>query len=177
MAQVPGGDGYYSNAYQQIQPKQSVVIPPRPPPQNLHERQAPHVCPLLPAHDSRESSRNRTLQVPPPTTRIPTDQDFFVLDPATGRHLPNADFLKTHFLNEGRLSHAHALFILEQTTAMMSREPNMLQVPGPVVGTPLTVPYVLRVLSLIVAFADHPSLRRHPWTVCESPPLLVAALV
>ncbi|KAI0654987.1 Metallo-dependent phosphatase [Cubamyces menziesii] len=114
MALRPGENGYYSNAYHQMQPNQSVVIPniPPSPTRNLQERQAPHV--------------------PPPATHIPTDDEFYVFDPHTGRHRPNVDYLKTHFFREGRISHHHAMFILDQATDLMSREPNLLAVPGPV---------------------------------------------
>ncbi|KAH9896538.1 Metallo-dependent phosphatase [Cubamyces lactineus] len=114
MAQRPGENGHYSNAYYQMQPNQSVVIPniPPSPTRNLQERQAPHV--------------------PPPATHIPTDDEFYAFDPHTGRHRPNVDYLKNHFFREGRISHHHALFILEQATDLMSREPNLLAVSGPV---------------------------------------------
>lgn len=46
MAHMPGDDGYYSNAYDQLSTKsQSVVLPniPPSPTKNLQARQAPHV--------------------------------------------------------------------------------------------------------------------------------------
>ncbi|KAI0828560.1 Metallo-dependent phosphatase [Trametes gibbosa] len=114
MAHMPGDDGFYSNDVHQMQSNQSVVIPnlPPSPTRNLQERQAPHV--------------------PPPATQLPTDAQFYVRDPHTGRDRPNVEFLREHFLREGRLSHDQAMFILDQTTDLMSREPNLLQVPSPV---------------------------------------------
>ncbi|KAI9066182.1 hypothetical protein FKP32DRAFT_413968 [Trametes sanguinea] len=114
MAYMAAEDGYYSNAYHQMQAKQSVPISHAPPSptRNLQERQAPHV--------------------PPPATHIPTDEEFFVFDPHTGRNRPNVEYLRQHFFHEGRISHQHALFILEQATDLMSREPNLLAVPSPV---------------------------------------------
>ncbi|KAI8973154.1 Metallo-dependent phosphatase [Trametes punicea] len=114
MEHMATGNGYYSNAYYQMQSKQSVAVSNVPPSpiRNLQERQAPHI--------------------PPPAIHIPTDDEFFVLDPHTGRHRPNVEYLKQHFFHEGRISHQHALFILEQATDLMSREPNLLAVPSPV---------------------------------------------
>ncbi|KAI0644098.1 Metallo-dependent phosphatase [Trametes meyenii] len=113
MAQMPGGDGYFSNAYHQMQSKQSVApnLPPSPP-KDLQARQAPHVA--------------------APAAHIPEDNDFYVLDPHTGRHRPNVEYLRQHFFHEGRISHQQALFILDQATDLMSREANLLQVPSPV---------------------------------------------
>ncbi|KAI0780365.1 Metallo-dependent phosphatase [Trametes elegans] len=115
MAQAAGGNGYYSNAYHHMQSKQSVDIPniPPSPTRNLQERQAPHV--------------------PPPATHIPSDDDFYVQDHHTGRHRPNVDYLRQHFFHEGRISHEQAMFILDQATDLMSREPNLLHVPSPVI--------------------------------------------
>ena len=57
-----------------------------------------------------------------------------MLDPHTGRHRPNVELLRKHFFHEGRLSHPQAIFILEQTTDLMSREANLINVPSPVTG-------------------------------------------
>ncbi|KAI0704532.1 Metallo-dependent phosphatase [Earliella scabrosa] len=113
MAHMPGDNGYYSNAYQHTQSKQSVVLPEPPSPsRNLQERQAPHI--------------------PPPAAHIPRDEEFYVLDLHSGRLRPNVELLQQHFFHEGRISEKQALFILEQTTDLMTREPNLLQVPSPV---------------------------------------------
>lgn len=49
-----------------------------------------------------------------------------------GELLPNADFLKQHFFHEGRLTEAQALYILQQATNLLSREPNLVNVDSPV---------------------------------------------
>jgi serine/threonine-protein phosphatase 2B catalytic subunit len=49
-----------------------------------------------------------------------------------GGRRPDAEFLKDHFFREGRLTEAQALFILEEATDMLEKEPNMLEVAGPV---------------------------------------------
>ncbi|KAI0700677.1 Metallo-dependent phosphatase [Cerioporus squamosus] len=115
MSRAGSDTGYYSNAYYEAAQKQSVVVPPTvpSPTRNLQERQAPHIT--------------------PPAAHIPSDEAFYTLDPHTGRHRPNVDLLRQHFFHEGRLSQEQALFILEQTTDLMTREPNLLQVPSPVI--------------------------------------------
>jgi serine/threonine-protein phosphatase 2B catalytic subunit len=52
-----------------------------------------------------------------------------------GGRRPDPEFLKDHFFREGRLTDAQALFILEEATDMLTREPNMLEVNGPVTST------------------------------------------
>ncbi|THH29331.1 hypothetical protein EUX98_g4858 [Antrodiella citrinella] len=49
-----------------------------------------------------------------------------------GQLKPNVRMLRNHFFREGRLTEEQALFILERTTALMSQEPNMLRIKGPV---------------------------------------------
>lgn len=63
-----------------------------------------------------------------------------MLDVVTGTRKPNIEFLKDHFFHEGRLTEEQAMWILEETTKLMSKEPNLLRVKGPVTGThmPLT---------------------------------------
>lgn len=50
---------------------------------------------------------------------------------------PHPELVKDHFLHEGRLSEEQALFILTEVTALMSREPNMLVLSGPITGMQL----------------------------------------
>jgi serine/threonine-protein phosphatase 2B catalytic subunit len=75
-------------------------------------------------------------QVPsiaPPAATKPTDDEFFVYDRLGGAK-PDPNFLRSHFLREGRLSEKQAMFILHQATDVLSREPNMLAVHSPVTG-------------------------------------------
>jgi serine/threonine-protein phosphatase 2B catalytic subunit len=51
-----------------------------------------------------------------------------------GRRKPNADFLREHFLREGRLTEVQALSLLRQATDMLTTEPNVLKVKSPVTG-------------------------------------------
>lgn len=45
---------------------------------------------------------------------------------------PNAEFMKQHFFKEGRLTEKQALYILSMATAILSREPNLVNVGSPV---------------------------------------------
>ncbi|KII85433.1 hypothetical protein PLICRDRAFT_178507 [Plicaturopsis crispa FD-325 SS-3] len=69
--------------------------------------------------------------VPPPATHKPTDEDLFYLDAFGGRR-PNPEYLKQHFLREGRITESQALWILDQTTQVLAREPNLVAVNSPV---------------------------------------------
>jgi serine/threonine-protein phosphatase 2B catalytic subunit len=51
-----------------------------------------------------------------------------------GHRKPNAEFLREHFLREGRLTEDQALTILRLSTDLLSSEPNMLKVKSPVTG-------------------------------------------
>jgi hypothetical protein len=51
-----------------------------------------------------------------------------------GRRKPNANFLRDHFLREGRVTEVQALTILRQVTDMLTMEPNILRVNSPVTG-------------------------------------------
>jgi serine/threonine-protein phosphatase 2B catalytic subunit len=51
---------------------------------------------------------------------------------AAGRQLANPEFLKGHFLREGRLTDSQALWILEKTTELLEKEDNLMEVASPV---------------------------------------------
>lgn len=67
-----------------------------------------------------------------PATRIPTSEEFFDQNAPAGVTRPNIAFLKNHFYREGRLSEEQALWILREATAILKKEPNMLEVEAPV---------------------------------------------
>ncbi|KAG6886351.1 hypothetical protein C0992_004469 [Termitomyces sp. T32_za158] len=69
--------------------------------------------------------------VPLPAANKPTDVEFFKIT-VRGERKPNAAFLKDHFFREGRLTEDQALFIVERTTELLSREPNLVDVKSPV---------------------------------------------
>lgn len=75
------------------------------------------------------------MQVPAPYAHRPTDEAFYMLDPTDGRMKPNPELVKDHLFHEGRLTDAQTLFILTETTELMRREPNMLNLSGPITGT------------------------------------------
>jgi serine/threonine-protein phosphatase 2B catalytic subunit len=69
----------------------------------------------------------------PQPARPATDEQFWSVD-RHGRRKPNAEFLRDHFLREGRLTEAQALALLRQATDMLATEPNVLKVKSPVTG-------------------------------------------
>ena len=71
--------------------------------------------------------------VPHPATNKPKDDEFFAYD-RNGAPIPNLDFIREHFLAEGRLTEQQAIYILDRATDLLSREPNLLSVPSPVTG-------------------------------------------
>lgn len=116
----------------------------------------------LPGSFDEETSSlaaRKVPSVPPPATTKPTDDQFFVYD-RHGAVMPNAEFLRVHFLREGRLTEQQAIFILERATQLLSREPNMLAVQSPVTGELITA-------SECPIDLTPSSLRGHSWPICE----------
>ncbi|KAJ6629337.1 Metallo-dependent phosphatase-like protein, partial [Mycena sp. CBHHK59/15] len=76
--------------------------------------------------------RDRPIKsVPQPATHRLSDAEFFAAD-EFGAQKPNVRVLRDHFFREGRLTEEHALYILEHTTHLLSAEPNLVDVQGPV---------------------------------------------
>ena len=66
-----------------------------------------------------------------PATFIPTDEQFFSKkDPSK----PDLDFLRNHFLREGRLSQEQALYIIKKATAILKAEETLLELESPLTG-------------------------------------------
>lgn len=99
-------------------------------------------------------------QVPQPVANKPTDHELYVQDGPERK--VNCDFLKTHFIREGRLKEAQAIFILEQATNIFSREANMVPVRSPVTSL---YPFFYRTNGILTSS----SLWGHSWPICESP--------
>lgn len=72
------------------------------------------------------------VEVQSPATAIPTEEQFFDQNAPKGVVRPDIAFLKNHFQREGRLSEEQALWILHETTEILRKEPNMLEVEAPV---------------------------------------------
>jgi len=72
-------------------------------------------------------------QVPQPIATLPTEEQFWMND-QHGRRKPNADFLRHHFIHEGRLTEDQAVAILRLCKDLLASEPNMLKVRSPVTG-------------------------------------------
>ena len=110
--------------------------------------------------DTKDYTERQVKNVPHPATNKPKDEEFFAHD-RNGAPIPNLDFIREHFLAEGKLTEQQAIYILERTTDLLSREPNMLSVPSPVTGEslyPIGPRYCLTMCYL--------SLWRHSRPVC-----------
>lgn len=107
------------------------------PPSRTNERGSAHHHQQHPSQrqrfpeDTPNFNERPVKSVPPPAVNKPTDAEFFLQD-EHGEMKPNHAFLKEHFFREGRLQEEHALYILEQTTKILSKEPNMVHVRSPV---------------------------------------------
>ena len=64
--------------------------------------------------------------LPPPVSHKPRDEDLF--DPE-GR--VNLDYMKNHFLREGRLTPQQALKVINAATEVFKTEPNVLDIDSP----------------------------------------------
>ncbi|KAI5961244.1 CNA1 [Candida pseudojiufengensis] len=62
-----------------------------------------------------------------PATFKPFNEQVFLKN-----GLPNCDFIKEHFIKEGRLQEDQAIKIIKQATQLLTSEPNLLSVPAPV---------------------------------------------
>ncbi|KAJ3130086.1 Serine/threonine-protein phosphatase 2B catalytic subunit alpha [Physocladia obscura] len=70
--------------------------------------------------------------VEPPATFLPTAEQFFSKkDPSK----PDLEFLKQHFLKEGRLTKDQALLIINKGTEILTKEPTLLDIAAPITGT------------------------------------------
>ena len=98
--------------------------------------------------DTPKYTDRQVENVPHPATNKPKDEEFFAYD-RNGNVMPNLDFIREHFLAEGKLTEEQAIYILDRATDLLSREPNLLPVPSPVTGkSPM-----LSVRALILRYA------------------------
>jgi len=112
MAAAANQSSYLQNALYQIQEKEKTpAVRPLDIPPDVHERQV--------------------KSVPELATFLPSDEQFYKTD-AHGRRRPDPEFIREHFLREGRLREDQALTILRQATDVLSTEPNVLKVKSPV---------------------------------------------
>ena len=61
----------------------------------------------------------------------PTNEQFFSKKDPTK---PELEFLKNHFLREGRLTDEQAMLIVQKGTEILKKEPNMLDIEAPITG-------------------------------------------
>lgn len=77
--------------------------------------------------DKIDTTQRVVKSIDPPASFTPSDEQVFLPN-----GLPNCEFLKTHFFQEGRLHEAQAVRILRDATELLASEPNLLEVPAPV---------------------------------------------
>jgi hypothetical protein len=80
---------------------------------------------LKPKHDTKE---RMVKDVPPPA--VGPLENFWPEDGDI-----DLDKLRTHLVNEGRLSKVDAARLISTATQVFKKEPNLLDVPQPVTGT------------------------------------------
>ncbi len=78
----------------------------------------------------------------------PTSEQFFN-NRGQDRTKPDIAFLKNHFYREGRLTEDQALWIIENATDVLRREPNVLTVDAPITGVDLCSLYYLHSLIML----------------------------
>ncbi len=146
----------YHNAVHQIQERNKPSQPHAVDiPDNTLERHAKTVSPFIASLSVSGLSAPDFCpfpfaQVPQPVTARPTNEQFWLHD-HHGHPKPNAEFLREHFLREGRLTDDQAVAILRQCTDMLSSEPNVLKVKSPVTGMSFSYSHLhLRVESCFV---------------------------
>ncbi|KAJ1336661.1 hypothetical protein BSLG_006980 [Batrachochytrium salamandrivorans] len=67
-------------------------------------------------------------EVTSPVVTKPTDSQFYS---STDSTKPDLEFLKSHFIREGRLTNEQAVFIIKSATEIMKKEPNLLDLDAP----------------------------------------------
>ncbi|AOA69021.1 Calcineurin A [Komagataella phaffii GS115] len=76
---------------------------------------------------SLKTTERQVSSVPPPIATKPSDSELFLEN-----GLPDHEFLRTHFIGQGRLHEYQAIRIIEMATSQFIKEPNLLEVPAPV---------------------------------------------
>jgi serine/threonine-protein phosphatase 2B catalytic subunit len=77
------------------------------------------------------STTERTLKdIPPPRTSYPSENDLFR---NIEGGIPDCDFLRSHFYHEGMLTENQVMRIIGRGTSVLKAEPNMLNLPAPII--------------------------------------------
>jgi len=91
-------------------------------------RESAKVCDYSTPHNHQYIDVSIT-DVQAPAMHPPTDAQFFSdVDPTK----PDLAFLKQHFYREGRLTEEQALYIIEEGTKVLRKEPNLLEMDAPI---------------------------------------------
>ncbi|KAJ3039604.1 3',5'-cyclic-nucleotide phosphodiesterase (PDEase) (3':5'-CNP) [Rhizophlyctis rosea] len=76
------------------------------------------------------STKQRVISdVPAPAVTKPTDEEFWSKKDPTK---PDPEFLKNHFIKEGRLTEEQALHIITKGTEILKKEPTLLDIDAPI---------------------------------------------
>ncbi|KAI9094893.1 Metallo-dependent phosphatase-like protein [Phlyctochytrium arcticum] len=67
--------------------------------------------------------------IPAPAVHKPTPEEFWS---TKDKSKPSADFLRNHFIREGRLTEEQALYIINKGTEILKKEANLLEVDAPI---------------------------------------------
>ena len=70
------------------------------------------------------------LELPPVAAQIPTEEELFDQE---GK--PRINFLRDHFIAEGKLTTSQTMQIIELGTALLSKEANLLELAAPITST------------------------------------------
>ncbi|KAJ3356791.1 3',5'-cyclic-nucleotide phosphodiesterase (PDEase) (3':5'-CNP) [Entophlyctis luteolus] len=121
MADPSSSDAHAAVVAQALETEQSTPDPNRPPTDFS----------VFVLDDGRTvSTRERVItDVPVPVTSIPSDAEFFSKTDPTK---PDLDFLKNHFIHEGRIKLEHAMYVIKNGTELLKAEPNLLDVAAPI---------------------------------------------
>lgn len=109
---------------------------------------------------------NQSLVAVPPAPKIPKDKELF---PIEGTAVPNVQFLKAHFFDEGKLSEEQVCRIVEAGTELLANEPNLLEIPAPITSKkPKGESYSLLISFIISCWRHSRTILRHDKNVPDS---------
>ncbi|THH02932.1 hypothetical protein EW145_g6680 [Phellinidium pouzarii] len=109
-----GKEAYLRNALSQIQDKGKPGL------RRTHTQTDIYAC-----------KQRQVPEVPEPAWQKPRDDQFYIAD-SHGRIRPNTEFLRNHFLREGRLTETQALYLIKEVSRVLSTEQNLLELQGPI---------------------------------------------
>ncbi|CAI5758768.1 unnamed protein product [Candida verbasci] len=117
-----------NNALNAIHHKKSSIPISKNTSQSTHQSSKRDLTIYIDEGGNKFSTIDRAIKtIDPPATFKPKDEQVFLPN-----GLPNHEFIKQHFIKEGRLQEHQAIKIIRDATKLLSKEPNLLSVPAPV---------------------------------------------